>query len=332
MCSTLRIVFFGTPEIAVPTLQGLIAGPHHVVGVVSQPDRRRGRGKKLLPSPVAAVALREALPLFRPERVGDQIVVESLAALTPDLGVVVAFGQFLPKKIRELPRLDYLINAHASLLPRYRGASPIAQAILDGETETGISVMRIEREMDAGPVALVERTPIGAQENTVELSARLAEIAANAIAKTLDAIVRGEVVWTPQDAESATIAPKLEKTDSLLDLRQSAQSLARRIHALSPRPGGRLRLAAGGQEEMLMLSRAEVQCFEAGTVASPGTIELDSGGHPLRIATGQGWLIPLVIQRPGGRALPTSEFLRGYPLADGARFAIEPGAAETETR
>ncbi len=303
-----------------------------MVGVVSQPDRRRGRGKKLSPSPVAAVALREALPLFRPERVGNPVVVESLTALTPDLGVVVAFGQFLPKKIRALPSHGYLINAHASLLPKYRGASPIAQAILDGETETGISVMRVEREMDAGPVALVERTPIGAQENTAELSARLAEIAANAIAKTVDAIAQGEVVWTQQDAKRATIAPKLEKADSLLDLRQSARSLARRIHALSPRPAGSLRLAAGGQQEILKLSRADVQSFEEGEVASPGTIERDSGGHPLRIATGEGWLVPLLLQRPGGRALPVSEFLRGYPLADGARFSAEPAADETETR
>jgi methionyl-tRNA formyltransferase len=300
--------------------------------VVSQPDRRRGRGKLLSPSSVSAVALREALPLLRPERVGDPDSVESLTALTPDLGVVVAFGQFLPKKIRQLPSHHYLINAHASLLPKYRGASPIAQAILDGETETGISVMRVEREMDAGPVARVDRTPIGAQENTAELSARLAQIAANAIAETVDAIARGEVVWTQQDARRATLAPKLEKADSQLDLRQNARSLARRIHALSPRPAGSLRLVAGTQQEILKLSRADVQCFEKGETASPGTIERDSGGHPLRIATGEGWLVPLAIQRPGGRALPVVEFLRGYSLADGARFATEPAAAEPETR
>jgi methionyl-tRNA formyltransferase len=276
--------------------------------------------------------MREGLSLLRPERVGDPLVIERLAELTPDLGVVVAFGQFLPRQIRELPSYGYLINAHASLLPKYRGASPIAQAILLGESETGISVMRIEREMDAGPVAWVERTPIGAQENTAELSARLAEIAADAIAKTLDTIARGEVVWTQQDAERATLAPKLEKADGLLDLRQSAQSLARRIHALSPRPAGSVWLAAGGKQEILKLSRAEVQCFEPGELATPGTIQRDSGGHPLRIATGEGWLVPLVIQQPGGRAMPVGDFLRGYPLPDGARFAAEPAATETETR
>ena len=167
----LRIVFFGTPEIAVPTLEALIAGPHELVGVVSQPDRARGRGRKLSPSPVASVALREGLPLIRPEKVGDAEVIKTLQALSPDLGVVVAFGQFLPKKIRELPSCGYLINAHASLLPAYRGAAPIARAIAEGETETGISVMRIEKEMDAGPVALVSRTPIQPQENTEELYA-----------------------------------------------------------------------------------------------------------------------------------------------------------------
>ena len=167
----MRIVFFGSPDIAVPTLERLLGGPHEVVGVVSQPDRRRGRGRKTSPTPVAELALAHDLPLLRPEKVGDAEVVEALRALEPDIGVVVAFGQFIPKKVRELPRCGYLINAHASLLPKYRGAGPIAHAILNGEHETGISVMKIEREMDAGDVTRVHRTPIGPDENTAELTA-----------------------------------------------------------------------------------------------------------------------------------------------------------------
>ena len=339
----MRIVFFGTPELAVPTLLGLIAGPHEVVGVVSQPDRRRGRGKLLSPSPVSEVAIREELPLLRPERVGDPETVEALAALSPDLGVVVAFGQFLPKKVRELPSKGYLINAHASLLPRYRGASPIAQAILEGDTETGISVMRIEREMDAGPVARIEKTAIGERENTAELSARLAEIAATAIGKTVDSIAKDEVVWTEQDAARATIAPKIEKADSVLDLRESARALAGRIHALAPKPGASLRLILGGgegrdkDEETLKILRADVQDFAADEARAPGTIELDAGGVPLRVATGQGWLVPLTMQRAGAKALATADFLRGYSVSPEARFqpaekSFASGAPESETR
>ncbi len=216
--SPLRIAFFGTPEIAVPTLERLISSRHELVGVVSQPDRGRGRGRKPQPSPVAAVALRETIPLLRPEKVGDADSVEMLRGWRPDLGVVVAFGQFLPKAVRELPAKGYLINAHASLLPRHRGAAPIARAILAGDAETGISVMRIEKEMDAGPVAAVARTPIAARENTLELSLRLSALAAELIVQVVDSIEADRVVWTPQDAAHATHAAKLEKSDAILDL------------------------------------------------------------------------------------------------------------------
>ena len=345
----LRLVFFGTPEIAVPTLEALLAGPHEVVGVVSQPDRPRGRGRKTSPSPVSAVALREGIPLLRPERVGDPEVVEALEALSPDLGVVVAFGQFLPKAVRELPSRGYLINAHASLLPKFRGAAPIARAILEGESETGISVMRIEREMDAGPVGLVLRTPIGEGENTAELTGRLSRLAARAIGEAIDRIVRDEIEWTEQDASRASFAPKLEKSDAVLDLREHARALVRRIHALAPRPGGTLVLVSeeAGKETPLKVPRATSQPFapaagtssesaardpseptpttsrttEAVTRPSPGTIERDAEGVALRIATGDGWLVPLVLQRPGGKALAIGDFLRGFALPTEARFA-----------
>ncbi len=356
----LRLVFFGTPDIAVPTLEALIAGPHEVVGVVSQPDRARGRGRKTSPSPVSAVALREGIPLLRPERVGNPEVVEALSALSPDLGVVVAFGQFLPKSVRELPGRGFLINAHASLLPKFRGAAPIARAILEGESETGISVMRIEREMDAGPVGLVLRTPIEEGENTAELSERLSRLAARAIEEAIDRIARDEIEWTEQDARRASFAPKLEKADALLDLRESAPSLVRRIHALAPKPGGTLTLIseAGDQETVLKVSRAKCQPFESTSATdsnaspddasesapaitrsrkiprqpSPGTIERDTGGVALRVATGDGWLVPLVLQRPGGKALATRDFLRGFSLPADARFACPPENASSEPK
>lgn len=333
----LRILFFGTPEIAVPTLEGLIAGPHEVVGVVSQPDRARGRGRKESPSPVAAIALREKTPLFRPERVGDAETIEGLRELRADLGVVVAFGQFLPKKVREMPSCGYLINAHASLLPKYRGASPIAQAILDGESETGISVMRVDKEMDAGPVALVRRLAIEEQENTAELSLRLAELASRAIEEAVDLVSKEEIEWTEQDASRATVAPKLEKSDSVLDLRESAQALASRVHALSPKPGGALGLFSDRDEKFgkvaVKISRAAVMPFEgsAEEQASAGTIDRDCDDVVLRIATGEGWLLPLVMQRAGGKALPIADFLRGFTIPDDARCEIAQHETKAET-
>ncbi|MCP4907894.1 MAG: methionyl-tRNA formyltransferase [bacterium] len=319
----LRIAFFGTPEIALPTLEGLIAGPHEIVGIVSQPDRPRGRGRKLSPSPVSAVAIREGLPLLRPEAVGDPETVEALAALAPDLGVVVAFGQFIPKRIRELPNRGYLINAHASLLPKYRGAAPIARAILDGVEETGISVMRIEKEMDAGPVALVARTAIGPTENTDELSQRLAQMAATVIAEAVDRIAHDEIEWSEQDARSATFAAKIEKADAILDLRQPARALAQRIHALSPKPGGEVTLVSDASEQtVIKISSAEVAPFEERSAPHAGSLDRSNSDAPLRIATGQGWLLPRVLKRPGGKAVAVADFLRGFEIPDGARLLL----------
>ncbi len=346
MKERLRLVFFGTPDIAVPTLEALIASRHEVVGVVSQPDRGRGRGRKLSPSPVAAVAIREGIPLLRPEKVGDPETVAALEALEPDLGVVVAFGQFLPRKVRELPRCGYLINAHASLLPKYRGAAPIARAMLDGERETGISVMRIEKEMDAGPVALVARTPIDPGENAEELSTRLGQLAAEAILDGVERIAEGEVEWTQQDASRATFAAKIEKADSVLDLREPARALVCRIHAVSPRPGGMLTLLGDGTDQAgangtaagtpLKVSRASAADFDPtkdfgadGTPPAPGTLDRSHPEEPLRIATGDGWLLPRVIQRPGGKPLPLADFLRGFEIPAGARLVL-PGVAPAD--
>jgi methionyl-tRNA formyltransferase len=287
-----------------------------VVVVVSQPDRPRGRGRHASPSPVATRALHAGVPLLRPERVGDAEVVQALRERAPDLGVVVAFGQFLPRAVRELPRLGYLVNAHASLLPRHRGAAPIARAILAGDAETGISVMRVEREMDAGPVALALRVAIGPEETAGELEARLAALAADALAEAVERVAEGDVAWREQDAARATLAPKLGRADAELDWREPAEALARRVRALAPRPGAVLRL---GSEPLRVLG-ARVR---AGTPADPpGTLRV--GGGELRIATGSGWLVPTRLQRAGGRALETAAFLRGHPIADGARLAA-PG-------
>ena len=317
----LRLAFFGTPDFAVPTLEKLLVGRHPVVAVVSQPDRPRGRGRQLEPSPVAAVALRSGLPLLRPERVGDAEVEHSLRELALDLGVVVAFGQFLPRRIRELPRLGYLVNGHASLLPRWRGAAPIARAILAGDARTGISVMRVEREMDAGPVALVRELAIGPEEDAGALTTRLAELCADAIAQALDAIAASTASWTEQDPAGASFAPKLGPEEMRLEWREPAAALVRRVRAFAPSPGAWTEL--DGERLRILAARAEAGPADD----TPGSVRRQALPGPdaqrrsiLRIATGDGWLVPLRVQRAGGRELDVDAFLRGREIPDGARL------------
>ena len=303
-----------------PTLERLLSGRHEVALVVTQPDRARGRGQRSSPSPVAELALRSRAPLLRPARVGGPEFLNRLPSYAPDLGVVVAFGQFLPKRVREAPALGYLLNAHASLLPRWRGAAPIARAILAGDPETGISVMRVEREMDAGPVALVRSTPIGADETGGELEARLAQLAAQAIEEALEGAAQGHIAFEAQDDARATTAPKIERAEAELDWREPAAALVRRVRAFAPRPGA---FARSG-DEMLRILAARALPAAAGD--PPGTVRLE-GDPPLRVATGDGWLAPLLLQRPGGRPLEVASFLRGRPFRAGDRLGPHPCAA-----
>lgn len=344
----LKLAFFGTPDFALPTLERLIAGPHEVVLVVSQPDRPRGRGRRRTETPVAALARRAGLPLLLPEQVGckaesaggdaphpagagDQAGFATpqseLSELwtgpkAPDLGVVVAFGRFLPRQVRSHPKLGYCINAHASLLPRHRGAAPVAHALLAGDTQTGISVMRVEREMDAGPVALVRRIDIEAHEDAGDLSARLAVLAADAVAETVDKIAAEGVRWQAQDHAQATFAPKLAPGDARLDFSQDAEHLALRVRALSPRPGAFTTHQGTRLRVLSATARAEMRPKQV----RPGEIECT--GQHLRIACGKGWLVPLRLQRAGGKALDTAAFLRGHALHSGLRLGTDGQVGE----
>ena len=310
----LRIAFFGTPEIAVPTLERLLASRHRLAIAVSQPDRGRGRGRKTSPSPVSAAAEAAGVPLLRPERVGAVDCVDAPVKSGADLGVVVAFGQFLPKAVREFPRLGYLINAHASLLPRHRGAAPIAHAILAGDRETGVSVMRIEREMDTGSVTHVCSTSIGKDENAGELTERLGRLAADAILAALDGIAGGQARWCEQDAAKVTLAPKIGRDDARLDWREPALALVRRVRAMAPAPGAFTEVA--GEPLRILAARADVRSAAG---EAPGTVRVDANSG-LRIATGNGWLVPASLQRAGARAMPTEAYLRGRDIADGTRL------------
>lgn len=319
----MRTVFFGTPEFAVPCLERLLAGSHPVVAVVSQPDRPRGRGRKTSPSPVAIVARGAGLPLLQPESVADPLFQEALRAFRPDIGVVAAFGQFLPRAVRELPSRGYLVNAHASLLPRYRGAAPIARAILDGESRTGISVMRIVKEMDAGPIGLQRELEIQDRENTGELEGRLAQLAADLIDEALERIALGNVEWTEQDASQATTAPKLTRADARIDWRTDAPGLVRRVRAMAPRPGAATRF----QGELLRILDARVEDGTAPTRSPGWVVRTQSPSSPVQIATGQGWMAPLRLQRAGGRVLPVDVFLRGYDIPDGSQLGDTDSAS-----
>lgn len=295
-----------------PTLARLVQDQHEIVYVVSQPDRARGRGRKLSPAPVAQFAREHGLPLLRPENVNDPSVIAALATAAPDLGIVVAFGQFLPKKIRELPRLGYLINAHASLLPKYRGAAPIQRALIGGEKETGVSVMRVEKEMDTGAVALVQRLAILPDENAEELSTRLSVVAAEAIAEAVQRIASGEINWNAQDAAQASFAPKIEKAETVLDWRRPAIELVNQIRGLAPKPGA----VTHWQGEPLRILAA--QSIAADVTHAPGTMHY--AGNTLQIATGAGWLVPTLLQRAGGNAIPTDAFLRGHVLPESGQL------------
>jgi len=280
---------------------------------VSQPDRPRGRGRSSSASPVAEAALRDGVPLLRPERVAEPEVVDAVREARADLGVVVAFGQFLPRRVREAPTLGYLINGHASLLPRLRGAAPIARAILAGERVTGVSVMRVEREMDAGAVALTRHVEIGADETAGALSERLAVLTADAIADAVDRIAEGRIDWAPQDHAQATFAPKIERDDSRLDWVDSANALARRVRAMAPAPGA---FTTRDDEVLRILAAREVP---GPTDRPPGCVRC-APDAPLHVATGEGWLLPLRVQRAGGRVLDIEDYLRGRPISDGAQL------------
>ncbi len=311
MASPLRVVFLGSDEIARLALDWL-AGEGRtvaaVVGVFTQPDRPAGRGQRVQPNAIKAWALERGLPVWQPEKLqgGEQA---ALADLRPDLALVMAYGHILSDAFIAIPRLG-TVNLHASLLPKYRGASPIQAAIAGGEAESGVSLMRIVRALDAGPVAAVERVPIERRDTAVELTAKLAAACPRLLARTLPDLAAGHLDFVEQDGSRASFCRKLKKLDGVLDFTAPAAVLAARINALHPWPGCVVDIA--GQPIRLGLAEA----VEIAPPSAPGRI-LDGEPAALSVATGRGTLRLLRLQRPGGRLLPAAEFLRG--------FAIPPG-------
>jgi len=305
-----RVLFYGTPDFALPTLEALLAG-HEVVGVVTQPDRPAGRGQRLQPSPVKRRAEAAGVPVLQPARLRDPGWPERLAALGAEVAVVVAFGQILPRPVLDVPRRGS-INVHASLLPRYRGAAPIAWAIIRGETETGITTFQMDPGMDTGQILLQARTPIASEETAGELAARLSRLGATVLLGTLERL--GWLTPTPQDHAAATLAPRLKKEDGWLRLDEPARNLVNRIRGCNPWPGGAV-MTPGGR---LLIWRAIVVPDPAAT--EPGTL-MSAGPGTIAVATGTGLLLPIEVQPENRRAMPWDDFLRGARLAPGARFS-----------
>jgi methionyl-tRNA formyltransferase len=346
--SSMRVLFYGTPEFALPTLEALLEH-HQVVGVVTQPDKPAGRGQRLTPSPVKARALAAGAPVLQPARLRDPEWPVRLAGLHADVAVVAAFGQILPQAVLDVP-MRGSINVHASLLPRYRGAAPIAWAIIRDESETGITTFRMDAGMDTGDILLKEAIAIGPDETAGELSARLSTLGAKVLLETLARL--DSIRPMPQDHAAATLAPRLKKEDGRLRLGEPARDLVNRVRGCNPWPGAALSTPAGRLLIWRAVSIPHPNSAPPGTLVhfpsplplSPegrGEIESPSpqggegvskppegrgkGEGSLCIATGQGLLLPVQVQPENRKVMAWADFLRGSRLAAGARLGEVAG-------
>lgn len=300
----LKLIFAGTPEFAAASLAALLNSPAvEICAVYTQPDKPAGRGQQLRESPVKRLASANGVAIYQPASLRDPDAIAELMALDADLLVVVAFGQILPKAVLEAPRLGS-INVHASLLPRWRGAAPIQRALMAGDTETGITIMRMVEKLDAGPVLLTRTTPILAEDTGGSLHDRLAELGAQSLLASLALFATGSPAETVQDESLVTYARKLERRDRELDWQRPALDLHRQIRALSPAP---LAIGRVGSLEANLVSAALVP---GATTLAPGELALD--GERLRVGTGDGGLEILALQPAGKKVMQVREFINGY--------------------
>jgi methionyl-tRNA formyltransferase len=299
----MRVVFLGTPSFAVPTLESLVAARHDVVCVVTQPDRPRGRGHQLAASPVKEAAARLGLPVYQPERVRRPEAVAALAALAPDAMVVVGYGQIVPQTVIDIPPHG-IINVHASLLPKYRGAGPVQWAIANGETRTGVTTMRIDAGLDTGDMLLKAETDIGPEETAPELGARLAAMGAALLVETLERIA--SIMPEKQDAAQATYAPLLKKEDGLIDWRRPAQAIHNRVRGFQPWPGAYTRFR--GQQLHIWKSRVA-----AGANGAAGRLL----PNPPRAVCGEQALELIEVQLEGRKRISAEAFANGQRICDG---------------
>jgi len=297
----------GTPDISATCLKKILADGFEVVGVYTQPDRPKGRGMKLVASPVKEVALANNIPVFQPENFRADEDVQALADLKPDVCAVVAYGRILPQRVLDIP-VKGCINIHTSLLPQYRGSAPYQWAVLDGLTETGVSSMYLVREMDAGDIIDVAKTPIGENETAGELLDRLAVLGAELLSKTLSRMAEGEVTATPQDPERVSFAPMLDKSLCPIDWCRTAQQIHNQVRGLHPWPIATTVL--GGTKFKVH----QTVMVDHTTDKAPGTpIELNKRG--LRVACGGGTVIEIrQLQAEGGKRMAAPDYFRGHPI------------------
>lgn len=304
----LPIVFMGTPDFAVPSLQALIASGASLVGVYTQPPRPKGRGHQVQRSPVHTCALTHGLPVFTPASLNTQNVQEELAALRPQLLVVAAYGLILPPAVLAIPPRG-AINVHASLLPRWRGAAPIQRAILAGDTETGVTLMEMEAGLDTGAMLAWETVPISPQTTAVTLTENLARLGAHLLSPTLEKWVRGQITSIPQPLEGVSYASKISREEGELLWNRPVIDLHRQVRALSPWPGTWLRW----EGKRLKVLDAEIKEGPPAASFPPGTVVSEH----LEIQGQDGLFRPLKVMLAGGKAMTTKDFLRGHPLAVG---------------
>ncbi len=308
----MRIVFMGTPEFALPSLRALVDKKYKIEAVVTQPDRPGGRGKKLRRSPVKVFAQRAGLPVYQPDGIRNPEFIEVLENLAPDVVAVAAFGQILPEKILDLPRYG-CINVHASLLPAYRGAAPIHRAVMNGEKETGVTIMQMDAGLDTGDIILQHPLPIGPDDTTGDVHDSLAELGAKMLVEALVLIAGGKATLSPQDDAKASYAPALTREDEIIDWRQSAVEIKNRVRGLNPWPGARTVL--GGK--LLKVWRARPVAWEGDLYGKPGRVLWTSEDRGIIVETGNGVVSIEELQLQGKRRMSTSEFLRGNPVLPG---------------
>ncbi|MDI9569336.1 MAG: methionyl-tRNA formyltransferase [Pseudomonadota bacterium] len=306
-----RLLFMGTPEFAVPSLRRLIEAAYPIVGVVTQPDKPRGRGRRLQPPPTKELAAAHELLILQPERVRDESFLQLFRGLNPDLVTVAAFGQILPPEILERPPLG-CINVHPSLLPRFRGAAPLNWTLIRGETTTGVTIMMMDAGVDTGDILMQRETPVAPGETHDLLHDRLASLGAELLLETVDLLAAGRAIRTPQRHEEATWAPRLKKEDGRIDWRQDVGSIVNLIRGLSSTPGAYTFLG----DKMLKIYRAAGMRGDVG--AAPGAVgaAIEEG---LPVAAGDGWVCLQEVQLEGRNRMAIRDFLRGCRLPAGSR-------------
>ena len=306
----LRLIYFGTPPFAVPTLRALVGSEHQIVALVSQPDRPSGRGQHVTPTATKQVGLEAGVPILQPTRLRDDEFLATIASYQPDLGVVAAYGRILPDGLLKIPRLG-MINVHGSLLPKYRGAAPVHRAVIAGEGITGVTIMRVVAALDAGPMLATATRPIDPDETSVDVERDLAELGAAALVAVVNQMSKGPVVETPQDDALATYAPKLEKSESPIDWERPAHEIHNRVRGLQPWPMASTTIH--GTRCLIHRTRSTDQSTEA----SAGAV-VEATGDALAVATGDRRVLRIVMIQPEGRRVMTvREFLSGRKLIPG---------------